>query len=400
MMKRHLFFFISFALFCITASAQVRVVKSADRKISIDLSGMRVANDNASQVFFKTLKNDLGLFGWFAPSQSTGELRLTGSIAPSGGKLKAICQISRTDNSANLFSKSFQMNMTEARRLAHYAADQIVEAITGHKGIASCRIALVGNRTGSKELYFCDADGGNLMQATRDGKIVIGPNWGPDGNSIVYTSFLRGFPDVYRTDLRRGQRKLLASYGGLNTGAALSPNGRELALILSKDGNPELYVKNLRNGHVTRLTTTRRATEASPAWSPDGQQLVYVSDQSGTPQLYIISRHGGRPHRLSSRGSENVAPDWGPNGLVACSSRSGRQYQIAIFNPSTGETRYLPTGNGDWEDPTWAPDGRHLFAARSLHYQSTLYLLDTIRDAPVALIVGNGNWFSPACSPR
>lgn len=399
-MKQRLFILLFSVFACLSVSAQVRVIKSADRKITIDLSGMRPAGDSASQTFFRTLENDLHLSGWFAPSRSAGELRLTGSVALSGGELKAVCQIFRTGDSSLLFSKSFRMETDQARRLAHFAADQIVEAITGHKGIASCRIALIGNRTGSKELYLCDADGGSLMQYTRDGKIVVGPNWGPDGHSIVYTSFLRGFPDVYRIDLQRGRREMVASYGGLNTGAALSPNGRELALILSKDGNPELYIKNLRSGRVTRLTGTRRATEASPAWSPDGQQLVYVSDQSGTPQLYIISREGGRPRRLSSRGSENVAPDWGPNGLVACSSRSGRQYQIAVINPSTGETRYLPTSAGDWEDPSWAPDGRHIFAARSLQYQSALYLLDTVRDAPVALLTRNGNWFSPACSPR
>jgi TolB protein len=380
--------------------AQVRVEKSADRKISINLSGLRTAGDSASQTFFRTLENDLRLSGWFAPTRSGGELRLTGSVAPSGKELTAVCQVVRDGDSARLFSKSFRMEASQARRLAHHAADEIIKAITGHKGFASSRIALIGNRTGTKELYLCDADGGNLVQLTRDGKIVVVPRWSPDGDSILYTSFLRGFPDVYRANLRRGRRELLASYGGLNTGAALSPDGKELALILSKDGNPDLYIKTLRSGSITRLTATKQAVEASPAWSPDGQQLVYVSDQSGTPQLYIMPRAGGRPRRLSTRGSENVAPDWGPNGLIACSSRSGGQYHIAVINPSTGETRYLPSGGGDWEDPSWAPDGRHIFAARSVNYQSSIYLLDTVRDAPVALVDRNGNWFSPACSPR
>jgi TolB protein len=228
---------------------------------------------------------------------------------------------------------------------------------------------------------------------------VIGPSWSPDGGSIVYTSFLRGFPDVYRIDLQRGRRELLASYGGLNTGSAISPDGRDLALILSKDGNPELYIKNLRNGKLTRLTMTARATEGSPSWAPDGENLVYVSDSSGTPQLYIISRAGGRPRRLSSRGSENVAPDWGPNGLVACASRSGGRYAVAVIHPQTGETRYMQTDYADYEDPSWAPDGRHIVACRTAGHQSSIYLLDTAGNAPLPLLQGNGNWFSPDCSP-
>jgi len=280
-------------------------------------------------------------------------------------------------------------------------ADDIVEAVTGHKGIASMRIVLVGNRTGKKELYLCDGDGGGARQLTGEGRIAISPNWGPDGNTIVYTSYMRDFPDICRIDLSRNRRETLANYGGLNTGAAISPDGKDMALILSKDGNPELYIKNLRSGKLTRLTNSPRAAEASPDWSPDGSQIVYASDQNGVgrPQLYIISREGGTPRRISSRGTENVAPDWGPNGLIACSSRQGGQYIIAVIQPSNGQTVYLNCDGADYEDPSWAPDGRHIVAARSSNHQSSLYLLDTVSDRPVALLTGGGSWYAPACSP-
>lgn len=398
---KNILFFALFALILAPGShAQVRVVKSADRKITIDVSGMRTGRDSASQTFFRTLEKDLRLSGWFEPRRGGGELRLTGTVSNDGRKLKAVCRVVRGSDQASLFSQGYSIETASARTLAHNAADDIIEAITGHKGMASTKIAVVGTRSGAKELYLCDADGGGLRQVTQDRKIVVGPNWGPNGESLVFTSYLRGFPDVYRIDLRRGRRERISGYGGLNTGSSISPDGKELALILSKDGNPELYVKNLRNGDLRRLSATRRATEASPTWSPDGRQLVYVSDQSGSPQLYIISREGGRPTRLSRRGTENVAPDWGPNNLIACASRSGGRYEIAIIQPSTGQTTYLPGDGADYEDPSWAPDGRHIVASRSVNYQSSLYLLDTISDPPVALLQGGGNWLSPAWSPR
>ena len=394
-----------FLLFCTVSLAaitpgQVRVVKSADRKITLNISGLRVAGDAASQMFFQTLEKDLRLSGWFDPRHGNGELYLSGNTKVSNRKLKVIVQVTRRSDSARLFSKSYSIETDRAHTLAHRVADDLVETITGHKGIASTKIAMVGNRSGAKELYLCDADGGNVQQITRDRKIVVGPNWGPNGDSIIFTSFVRGFPDVYQINLRKGRRDQLSHYPGLNTGGAISPNGKELALILSKDGNPELYIKNLRSGKIEQITHTRNATEASPSWSPDGQQLVYVSDQSGSPQLYIIARTGGRPARLSSRGSENVAPDWGSNGRIACASRSGRQYIIAVIQPTTGETTYLPTDGADYEDPSWAPDGRHIIVTRSTNYQSSLYLLDTVNDPPVALLQGGGNWLSPAWSPR
>jgi len=399
-MKHLILLFLSGLFLAAPLSAQVRVVKSADRKIAVDLSGLRLSGDPASQTFLQTLENDLRRSGWLEPVRSGGEIRLNGTVTPSGSDLRVAAQAVRLSDRATLISKSYAMPGAQARTLAHRVADDLVEAITGHKGFASMRLVLVGNRTGNKELYLCDSDGGNLRQLTAEGRIVIGPKWSPDGNSIVYTSYIRNFPDIYRIDLNRNRRELLAAYGGLNTGAAVSPDGREMAMILSRDGNPELYIKNLRSGQLTRLTTTPRAVEASPDWSPDGRHLVYVSDQSGTPQLYILPREGGTPRRISSRGTENVAPDWGPNGLIACSSRSGGRYHIAVIDPSSGHTVYLPTDGANYEDPSWAPNGRHIVAARTSGQQSSLYLLDTVSDRPVALLHGNGSWYSPACSPQ
>jgi TolB protein len=398
MMKKILFPVLCAVLIAPCAPAQVRVVKSADSKITIDLSGIKTAGDSASKMFLQTLEKDLRLSGWFDPVRAGGEIRVNGSSSSSGSELKAGCQVIRLNNQSVVLSKNYN---GQTREIAHRMADDIVEAVTGHKGIASMRIVLVGNRTGKKELYLCDGDGGGARQLTGEGRIAISPNWGPDGNTIVYTSYMRDFPDICRIDLSRNRRETLANYGGLNTGAAISPDGKDMALILSKDGNPELYIKNLRSGKLTRLTNSPRAAEASPDWSPDGSQIVYASDQNGVgrPQLYIISREGGTPRRISSRGTENVAPDWGPNGLIACSSRQGGQYIIAVIQPSNGQTVYLNCDGADYEDPSWAPDGRHIVAARSSNHQSSLYLLDTVSDRPVALLTGGGSWYAPACSP-
>lgn len=399
-MKKLLFLFCLFALSIAPANAQVRVAKSADRKISIDLSRLRVAADSGSRMFFQTLENNLRRSGWFEISRKSGEIRLNGSVDPTGGKTKVTVQAIRPADRARLLSKVYSLESSRSRALAHRVSDDLVAALTGHKGIASTKIALVGTRSGAKELWLCDADGKGLRQLTSDRSIIVGPTWGPAGNNLFYTSFMRGFPDVYRIDLNRSKRYGIASYGGLNTGAAISPDGKTMALILSKDGNPELYVQTLSGGAPQRLTRTLRTTEASPCWSPDGRQIVFVSDQSGTPQLYLIGRNGGSPQRLSRRGSENVAPDWGPNNLIACSSRERGRYNIALINPSTEETRYLPNDGANYESPSWAPDGRHLAATRTVQHQSALYLLDTVNDPPVALVSRGGDWLSPAWSPR
>ena len=166
------------------------------------------------------------------------------------------------------------------------------------------------------------------------------------------------------------------------------------------DGNPELYIVELRSGRLTRLTKTRHAAEASPSWSPDGRLIVFVSDSSGSPQLYVASRSGGKHRRITFRGNENVSPDWGPGGKIVYSSRREGRYQICVVDPSSGETIQLTRDYVDHEDPSWAPDGRHIVYSRTVQYRSSLYILDTMGDPEIPLMSMRGDWYSPAWSPK
>ncbi len=378
------------------ASAQVVVRKDGSEKASIDLSGLTVAGSQAT-VFFTVLERDLQRSGWFRTVASSGEFRVLGSATDTGRDVVVEIRVYNTGTQRNHLSQRYQHSVAGVRALAHRVADDIVEKVAERKGIASTRIAMIGTRSGAKEIYLSDYDGENMIQLTQDRSVSVAPKWSPDNAHLVYTSFLKRFPDIYQITLATGSRQRISNYAGLNTGPAYSPDGRFLALILSKDLNPELYVRDARSDRLTRLTRTP-AAEASPTWSNDGRQIAYVSDQSGSPQIYIVNRDGGAPRRLTLRGSENVAPDWGPTGWIAHSSRIGGKYHIVVTHPETGETRQVSSGFADFEDPSWAPNGRHIVCSRTENYRSALYILDTMGDEPVRLHNISGDWYSPAWS--
>lgn len=393
---RRLFLMGCAALVSVSVLAQRAVVtKAGDGKISINLASYRTGSDAAARTFLSVLKADLNRSGYFKVTSTGAELNVVGSCVSGGGNMKADCQVYKVSSRQRLLGKTYKATSTDARGLAHRVADAIVFAVTGKKGMASGKVALVSTRTGRKELYVCDMDGKNLRQITKDRSIVVGPGWTPDAKNITYTSYKRGYPNVYMT----GRSKPLSSHGGLNASGAVSPDGKSMAVILSRDGNPELYIKSLRTGFLKRLTKTQRGNEASPCWSPDGNHIAYVSDAGGSPQIYIIPKGGGRSRRLTSTGSENVAPDWGKNGYIVYSSRIGGRYRIAMANPAAKSLRVLETDWADYEDPSWAPDGRHIVCSRTASYRSSIYLLDTLKDSPVALLTGSVDWYSPACSP-
>ena len=395
-MMRRIFLMGCVGLVSMVANAQrAVVVKPGSGKIAINLASFRTGSDASSRTFLAVLKADLNRSGYFTVTSSGGALNVTGSCVSRGGMLKAECHLYKVATRQRIMGKAYSDKIALARNMAHKAADDILFAATGKKGMASGRIAMVSARTGRKELYTCDMDGKNLRQVTKDNSIVVGPRWAPDGKNIVYTSYKRGYPNVFLT----GRGKPLSSHGGLNASGAISPDGKSMAVILSKDGNPELYIKSLRTGRLKRMTRTRLGNEASPCWSPDGNHIAFVSDTSGSPQIYIIPRDGSRARRLTSTGSENVSPDWGKNGYIVYSSRVGGRYRIAMANPVKKTLKVLETDWADYEDPSWAPDGRHIVCSRTSNYRSAIYLLDTLKDSPVALLTGSVNWYSPACSP-
>lgn len=391
-----------FSSFYYAGYAQDLMIIKQGGKLSISLSDLSTGCDSAVS-FKSTLASDLERSGWFeVVEQGRAVITVEGTCEEAGNMLVVRCEVKSATVSKRYLKDTFRDENQRVAKLAHVVADEIVWAVKKVKGIASTRIAMVGARGGKKDLYVCDADGGNMTSITSDGMAFPAPAWDPEGNILFYTSRHGhgGFLDVYMIDLRTNSRRVVSAYPGLNAGTDLSADGKKAALTLSKDGNPELYVMHLSNKRIERITRTRYAAEASPSWSPDGRKIVFVSDKSGSPQLYTMNSDGGEQKIVSLRGNENVAPDWGPDGRIVWSSRIRGRYEICVLDPVTGQNMQLTTGDADYEDPSWAPDGRHIVCSRTVGYTSDLYVLDTMGDAPIRLTRLQGDWFSPCWSPK
>lgn len=378
----------------------IAIIGEGADKVSISIDTLSVTQAKSVQTFRQILEADLVRSGWFKIVPSTvASIIVSGQCKISGPSLLADCEVQNRTTGKSYLRRSFSGNSTAPHILAHKVADEIVDAVKHVRGIASCRIVMVGARAGQKDLYICGTDGNNLIQLTRNGNPCFSPSWSPDGANIIYTSMHRGFPDIYEISLATGKRNRITSYPGMNAAGEMSPDSRNIAVTLSKDGNPELYIKSLRRGKLTRLTRTRYAAEASPSWSPDGKRIVFVSDQSGSPHLYVIDRNGRKSKRITFRGNENVSPEWGTNGKIVYSSRRLGRYQICIYDPQSRKETQITSDYVDHEDPSWTPDGRHIVYARTERYHSDLYLLDTMGDPQVRLTKSGGEWYFPACSP-
>ncbi len=121
------------------------------------------------------------------------------------------------------------------------------------------------------------------------------------GLRCYYTSYQPGNPDIFYHNLSTGQRRIIAKFSGLNTSAAVSPDGTKLAMILSRSGSPNVWVCNADGTNFKQLTVSPE-DESSPCWSPDGQWICFATKIRERRVLAKVPADGGAVQRIPDFG--------------------------------------------------------------------------------------------------
>jgi TolB protein len=288
------------------------------------------------------------------------------------------------------------------RMAVHTASDLVVRWITGEPGMAASRIAFsrqVANRDGevTKELYLVDSDGENLRRLTSAGSISLSPAWSPDGKKLLYNSFKSGVPEIYEMDLAtRSERTLEVGRGGQFMTPTYHPNGREVVFSILDGRRSGLFSYDLSRGCCLAHLSGGRWNDQSPSFSSDGSRLAFESNRLGdaVPQIYVMDSQGGEADLISpyayGRGGYYTSPDWSPTGdRVAFHGRirSGRYHILVADVADRGRRVIQLTTEGNNEDPSWAPDGRHIVFVGERNWGYGLFAVDAVTGR-LRLIVG------------
>lgn len=291
------------------------------------------------------------------------------------------------------------------RRMAHRIADEVYKHYTHEPGVFRTR--LVASRQskpgGKKDLWVMDMDGHNGRPLNLADGLNLLPSWDPSGSSLLFTTFLKGNPDVYRVGVSGGGLTRISGRTGNNMGAVTSPDGKFIALTLSKDGNSELYLLDASGKEVRRLTHDPQI-DSSASFSPDGKRLAFVSSRGGTPQIYVMDVAAGdkSARRLTFQGNYNQTPDWSPRGdKILFTARDERLvFDVFVVDVNTGKIDRLTQDQGNNEEPSWSPNGRLVvFTSTRNRGRSQVYLMTSDGAVQRAITNDRANYSTPAWGP-
>lgn len=387
------------ALSAVSAWSQAEQ-RTVVRKTIVDNPSLGVVVYEGSAASRAKLESVLTRCGWFrvvpAAQAASAQVQVFARCQEAGGKVALAAKVK---GGGKEFDTSCQESSVD---LAVYATvDDILKQLYQVQALCTRKIVFVmTGQNGLKELFSCYLDGSGLERLTHNSGYSTEPSWGHQ-QALVYTMAKNNALSVVLMDVGRNRQRVVSRARGLNASAALSRDGRRLALAMSEDNRVDLYALDLATNAKIRLTNDQHV-ESSPCWSPNGDELCFVSDKLGVPQIYVMAAAGGAARRLSVGGNECVSPDWSrvSNRLCYAKRSNTGQYVIEVLDMGkAGSAPEVVTGAaGDWEAPSWAPDGRHLVCTRRSGRSRDLYMVDTWLKAFLP-ITKNADFALPAWAP-
>jgi len=161
------------------------------------------------------------------------------------------------------------------------------------------------------------------------------PHLSPDGRSITFVSTRSGSREIWVCEADGSGPRQLTSFGDrFVSHPRWSPDGRAIAFTANPDRATAVHLVDAATCEVRQLGDTAQGAMFCD-WSPDGRFIYFVSDRSGEDQVWRmapdgsapeqVTRHGGLHARVSHDGRAVWYCKWGQTGLWRTDFETGEE---------------------------------------------------------------------------
>jgi Tol biopolymer transport system component len=245
--------------------------------------------------------------------QGGGEMNVGPELSPDGSRLMFFSE-------KDLFSIDLYLadartgkvirKVTDTATSAHFESLQFLQS-AGAWDSTSKRFVFPGISAGYPVLTIINAERGDREREIKIKELdeIINPAWSPDGRFIAFSGLVGGFNDLFVYDLQDNKLRRLTTDSFAELDPAWSPDGTQLAFSTDRfttklgsidAGNLRLAILDVASGNVRDAGGFNGAKNMSPQWTQDGKALYFISDRQGISNVYRMPVDGGEPTQLTN----------------------------------------------------------------------------------------------------
>ena len=242
------------------------------------------------------------------------------------------------------------------------------------------KIAFMSARSGSRELWVCNADNTDPVRFTFfNGPLVGHPSWSPDGQRIIFHARLEGPTDLVVVPAAGGAHKRMTVNGWEDHFPSYSRDGRWIFYSSKQSGDLEIWKMPADGGEPVQITHVGRAQ--NPARAPNEIDLFYHSHRD-PGEIWRIPVHGGSPVKIAGPLQRF------PVGFTVTSQglyygappHAGEQRFIRFFSFSNGQDwPVVLAGRPFHSGISVSPDGRYIIFDQYDESGSDLMLVENLQ---------------------
>jgi serine/threonine protein kinase len=288
------------------------------------------------------------------------------------------------------------------------------------------QIAFASDRSGIPQIYLSDLTGQSVTPITNMADGACQPSWSPDGSQLVFVSPCYISPAGRPLDISEGPPAdtvmyiinadgsnpiALPTVKGGDSEPAWSPDGKRIAFTSLRDGHPLIYVLELTNQNVTRLTDPSPDFDEArqPSWSPFGNQILFAKKRVDVYQIWAVTDAGQGQQQIVQSGQKfwDFLPVWSPDGKTILFTERNSEgpvlpwaMHIPYENRNSAAAEQLRIRPLPIEDLNYSPDGNWLvFDGKSANENRDVFYATVNAEQRVRLTTDPGVDFDPAWRP-